>query len=280
MKITGVLAGLLVLVMIGLTIYQSQLIKKADREAADEEAMAVDAVEDGAAGEDAEALKQQQIEFQKQMLADPAIRESVQAGLEVQYRPLFEVLALSSEKQEKLKTLLTNSVMDYLELNPEILAAVTDEEKQVLQQRYDYLRKETQLRVEGLLGHDAYLTYLAFEERTFSRTLVSGFSGVLAPGDGLTEDQEEALIGIIYGESQKVYADIGHDPTSRLDFPSDMDPETVSKKMEIVNRVLDASANSSRDLLSESQLAAFKNYLRTYSEEAEMSLIMLGRQGE
>jgi hypothetical protein len=170
--------------------------------------------------------------------------------------------------------------MDYLELNPEILAAVTDEEKGVLQQRYDYLRKETQLRVEALLGHDVYLTYLAYEERTFPRTVVSGFSGALAPGDGLTEDQKTALIGIMYGESQKAYAEIGYDPTSRLDFPSDMDPETVLKKMEIINGVLRAAADNSRDILSESQFKAYNDYLRAYSEEVEMSLIMMGRQGE
>jgi seryl-tRNA synthetase len=177
MKITGVLAGLLVLVLIGLTVYQNHLIKRVNREAAEEKASVAGTAEGGGTVADTEAFKQQQIEFQKQILSDPAVRESVQSGLEAQYKSLFEKLALPPEKQEELKALLTGSVMDYLELNPEILAAVTDEEKQVLQQRYDYLRKETQFRTEALLGHDAYLTYLAYEERTFPRTVVSGFSG-------------------------------------------------------------------------------------------------------
>jgi ribosomal protein S13 len=94
----------------------------------------------------------------------------------------------------------------------------------------------------------------------------------------LTEDQKTELIGVMYEVSQKVYADIGHDPTSRLDFPSDMDPETISEKMEITNRVLTDAADSSRDILSESQLKAYRDYLRTYSEEVEMSLIMMGRR--
>lgn len=278
MKITGVLAGLLVLVLIGLTVYQNHLIKKANQEAAREEAAAVDTT-GGGGPEDADsgAMQQQQAEFQKQMLEDPAIRESIQAALETQYTPLFEELALSPEQQGKLKELLTNSVMAYVELNPEILAAVTDEEKQVLQQRYDYLRKETQLRVEALLGRDAYLTYQTFEERTFPRTVVSGFAGALAPDDALTEDQKEALIGIMYGESQKVYAQIGYDPTSRLEFPSDMSPETISKKMEITDKVLFNAADSSGDILSESQLKAYNEYLRTFSEEVEMSLLMMGQ---
>jgi len=279
MKITAVLAGLLLVVLIVLMVFQNRLIKKANQEAAREKAAAVDTVE-GGGPEDADSatLQQQQAELQKQMLADPAIRESIQSGLETQYIPLFEELALSPEQQEKLKEILTNSVMAYLELNPEILAAVTDEEKQVLQQRYDYLREETQLRVEALLGHDAYLTYQAYEERTFPRTVVSGFAGSLPPDDALTEDQKEALIGIMYAESQKVYAQIGYDPTSRLEFPSDMSPETISKKMEITDKVLFNSVDSSGGVLSESQLNAYNEYLRTYSEEVEMSLIMMAQQ--
>lgn len=277
MKITGILAGLLVVALIGLTIYQSHLVKRMKREAAIEGEVAGNlAPEDEAT--DREALKQQSIEFQRKMLEDPTIRESIRTGLEAQYKPLFEALLLSPEPEEKLTELLTNSVVEYLELNPEVLAAVTDEEKEVLQRRYDYLRKETQLRVEALLGHDAYEKYQAYEDRAFPRTVVSGFAETLEFDDRLTSGQERELIEIIHGESQKVYADIGYDPTSRLEFPSDMEPETISKKMEITNSILFNSADGASDILSKSQLKVYNDHLRVYIEQVEMSLIKMHQQ--
>lgn len=280
MKITAVLAGLLVLVMIGLTVYRHQLVKKANREASTGIETAGEAVESGAPGEDIgqEDLKKQRIEFQKRMLEDPAFRESIRSGLEAQYKPLFDMLALSPEQQEKLTVILINSALEYVELNPEIMAAVSDEEKSMLQKRYDFLREETRIRVEAILGRDGYEKYQAYEDRAVSRSVVSGFAESLPPDDRLTEKQKNELIEIMYWESQKVYEDIGYDPTSRLEFPSDMDTETISKSMEITDRFLFDSAAGSWGVLSESQLEAYNDYLRTYSEQVEMSLVRMRSQ--
>lgn len=291
MKITGILAGLLVLVLIGLTVYQSHLVKKSNREAS----MGGETVEDKgtdvadetfdtsreerlADREGQEAIKRQRMEFQRKMLEDPDIRESIRSGLEVQYEPLFEMLSLTPEQQETLKEILTNSAMAYIELNPEVIAAVTDEEKVNLQRRYDTLRNETQMRAEVILGHDSYEKYQAYEERSMARSVVSGFAESLVSGEKLTEKKAHELIEIMYGEAQNVYEDIGYNPTNRLEFPSDMDLETISEKMEITNRVLFNSADNSWHVLSESQLKAYNDYLRGYSEQVEMSLMMMGRQ--
>lgn len=318
MKVTMVLAGLLVLAMIGLTVYQNHLIKRANREASmgnetgsgvpedssgsgapgdmgtDVERDEVDALKRQldtaeeelgmtqeellAERERQEELKRQRIEFQRKMLEDPAIRESIRSGLEAQYKSLFEVLALSSDQQEKLKEILTNSAMSYIKLNPEILAAATDEEKTMLQQRYDYLREETRLRIEALLGHEAYDKYQAYEDRSISRSVVSGFSDSLPPDNGLTEKQKHELIEIMYGEAQEVFEDIGYDPTALLEFPSDMDTENISKRMNVTDRVLFNSAENSWSILSESQLEAYNDYLRNYSEQVEMSLVMMRQE--
>lgn len=291
MKVAGISAGLLVLVLIGLTVYQSHLVKKANREASMESEtagnMGTDAAEKAidtggeerlADRESQEALKSQRMEFQRKMLEDPDIRESIRSGLEAQYKPLFELLSLAPEQQETLKEILTNSAMAYVELNPEVFAAVTDEEKETLQQRYDTLRNETQLRVEALLGHDSYEKYQAYEDRSMARTVVSGFAESLAPGEKLTEKKVHELIEIMYGEAQNVYEDIGYNPTNRLEFPSDMDLDTITEKMEITDRVLFNSADNSWHVLSEAQLEAYNDYLRGYSEQVEMSLMMMGRQ--
>lgn len=280
-KVTGILAGLLVLVLIGLMVYQHQLIKKISMEnettgEAEENGTENDGAEDARA--EKENLIKQRIELQKKILEDPSIRESLRSALVAQYQHLFEELDLSPEQQERMKTILANSAMEYLELNPEILTAVTDTEKAALQGRYDYLRKETQFRVEALLGHDNYKKYRSYEDRAFSRAVVSGFAESLASGDGLTEDRQKALVEIMFEEAQKVYADVGYDPTTRLEFPSDMDPKTVSKKMEITDRVLFNSVDGSKGILSESQLNAYNEYLRSYSESVEMSLIMMHPQ--
>jgi hypothetical protein len=284
-RVSWGLAGLLVLLIIGLTVYQNHLIKKASREASPESQAADEAVgsmaeidASGDAGSEREEVRKQRIDFQKELLENPSIQESIRSGLEAQYKSLFEVLALSPAKQERLKEVLTNSAMAYLELNPEILAADTDNKKAILQQRYDYLRKETQLRVEALLEFGDYKRYQAYEDRAFSRGVVTGFVESLTPGNGVTEDQEQELIETMYVESQKVYAGIGYDPTSRLEFPSDMDPETVFEKMEITDRILNNSVENSRGILSESQIKAYNDYLRIYSENVEMSMLMLRQQ--
>ena len=285
-KVSWVLAGLLVLLIIGLTIYQKQLIKRVSRETAPGSQVAGEAVVGAARNDDASGsagtepgdLRDQRIEFQKEILRDPSVQESIRSGLEAQYKSLFEVLSLSPEKQEKLKEVLLNSAMEYLELNPEILVADTDEEKEALQKRYNYLREETHLRVEALLEHDDYIKFQAYEDRAFARAAVSGFAGSLAPGNMVSKDQERELIEIMYVEGQKVYASIGYDPTSRLDFPSDMDPETITEKMEITNRVLYTSAENAGEILSKSQLKAYNDHLRIYSENVEMSMLLLRQQ--
>lgn len=321
LKITGILAGLLVLVLIVLMVYKSHLIKKANREAsteketvsglagdstgsgspgdmgadaekreidplkhqldADEEELGMTREEFTAERERQETIKKQRIESQKKIIEDPALRNSIQSALEVQYKSFSESLVLSSGQQEKLNEILTNSAMYYIELNPEILAAVSDEEKTRLQQRYDSLREETHFRIEALLGHDAFEKYQSYEGRTMSMAVVSGFADTMAPGEELTENQKHELIEIMYGEAQKVFEDIGYDPATRLEFPSDLDTETISKKIEITDRVLFNSADSSRSILSESQLKAYNDYLRSYSEQQERSLLkMRGEYGE
>jgi hypothetical protein len=221
-------------------------------------------------------LKKQAGGSQRMTVEDPTIKNSILTGIEDQYALLFSTLALSPGKEETLKIILSKSVMDYIVLNPEVMNAVTAEEKAQLQQRYDALRRETQLRVEAILGPDNYAKYQKYEDRTFSRKVVSEFAESLPPHNGLTESQMNELIEIIYENAQEVYADIGYDPTIRLDFPVDMKPEAVSKRMEITNRILFNAADSSREILSASQLEAYDNYLRDYSERMEMSLLKQG----
>lgn len=274
-RATRILAVLLVLVFIGLTLYQRHLIKQAARN--DGAQVAVDAgVDAGVAGQEAqEAIRQQRVELQRRLAEDPSFREAIRASIDVQYADLFEILGLSAEKREKLGSLLEDSAMDYVVLNPDILTAVGEEEKAAVQKRYEYLKKETQLKAEALLGSDGYETYKAYEDRATSRAVVEGFEQALSPEASLSDHQIMELIEVLYGESRTVYEEIGYDPTERVTFPSDMDAAAVTKRMEITERILNGAAERSKELLSASQQEQYLEYLREYSEAQEMSLFMM-----
>lgn len=278
-KTTQILAVLLVLVFIGLTVYQRHLLKQAARN--DGSQVATDAgTIDADIAEQArqEDLKQQRIELQRQLAEDPAFREAIRSSIEIQYAGLFQVLGLTPEKQDKLGTLLENSAVDYVVLNPDIFTAVSEAEKAAVKRRYNYLKKETELKVEALLGNDDYQTYKAYEERAVSRGVVEGFEKKLAAADSLSDSQARELIEIVYGESQAVYTEIGYDPTENVTFPSEMDAASIVKRVEILDRILDNSAEKSKDVLSVSQMEQYREYLRDYSEAQEMSLFNMYQQ--
>lgn len=278
-KTTQILAVLLVLVFIGLTVYQRHLIKQAAQN--DGSQVATDAGDsDTEISEQArqEDLKQQRAELQRQLAEDPAFRAAIRSSIETQYAGLFQALGLSPEKQDKLGTLLENSAVDYVILNPDILTAISEAEKTAVQKRYDYLKKETELKAEFILGSDDYQAYKAFEERAVSRDVVEGFGETLGAADSLSDSQARELIEIIYGESQAVYTEIGYDPTEKVTFPSEMDATAIVKRVEIIDRFLDNSAEKAKDILSASQMEQYREYLRDYSEAQEMLLFKMYQQ--
>lgn len=223
-------------------------------------------------------LRKQQIELQKRIIEDPAVKRSIQSTLETQYSALFEELNLSSEKLEKLKDLLIDGQMAVIGLGPEIDIASTTEEKASLQQRYEDLQEENNSNVEAFLGSADYQKYEDYKDRTISRNMISGFNESLNTDEKLTKDQEGELIEIMYNEAEKVFSESSYGPRNQIEFPADLDEETLTERMRITNMIFLNSVDSSRVMLSDSQIEKYNSYLKSQSELIEISQKMLRQQ--
>jgi hypothetical protein len=229
-----------------------------------------------------EEFKETVTQLQKKALSDPAtikrIRTSAKAVIDTNYGPLFEMLDLSPEKTDELKDLLVDQQMAVNDISPEILSASTTEEKTGVQQRYDEIREEHDLKIKELLGNTDHEKYLDYQDKLNSRYYVKGFMDSLSPDEKLTEEQKQDLIEIMYQKQEDVFSEIGYDPREQIEFPSDIDEEKIAEITKNMEKIHSQSVESAKGTMSESQLEQFNNYLKNQREIYEMSLKMTSQQ--
>ena len=218
-----------------------------------------------------EELKQKQLELQKQFASDPSLKRYIRASLDTQYKDLFDELNLSPEELEKFKDILADQLFGINELSPEIMSASTDEQKKDLQQRYDTIREESELKIRELLGDDGLEKYQEYTEMSDTRYFINGFKESLSQDNQLTEEQEKALTEIMHNEERKVFSEIGYDPNKIIEFRSDINEGKVEGILKNTEKIHLRTIEGAKGTLSDSQMEQLKAYLKNYREMMEMS---------
>jgi hypothetical protein len=284
------LIGLSILVLIGLTIFQHQQMKKISESTIPETVTKDESAGEAIPGPE-EALKERdardttasnkeidELEYQlyKKALDDPAsekmLRTTFKRALDINYGPLFEELNLSAEKQDELSNILIDQQMATLDIGWEMLYdSPSEENKRELKQRFQELREKYEKKISECLRPGDYNSYEAYQERLSERILVNNFMELLNPDDRLSADQEKGLVDSMYEQKKDLYSELGYDP-EELVFPSEMDEENMAQNMERLDRIYARYTKSAGMILNESQMEQFRKYLGQQRDMEESSL--------
>jgi hypothetical protein len=211
-------------------------------------------------------LKKKEIELQKQYADSPSMRSSFRSYLDTQYADIFKELNLSPEKLEKLKDLLADQQVSSYNLYAEAQSASTDEEKAALQKQSDELSEKNKTELNDFLGNDDYEKYKTYTERSYERSIVTGYAESLDSNDKLTDDQKKDLADLMYKERTDVFTETSFKSSSIT--KSETNEERIKRTEAIDERAIKKAAG----ILSASQLEQFKKYLKSQRETIEMSL--------
>lgn len=189
--------------------------------------------------------------------------------MEAKYGDLFEAMALSPERREKLRDLLIEESRACISIMAE--RETTSKKKMpALIKRHNEMHEGYSAKRRELLGNTDYAIFESYQDRGSARFYVSGFMASLSPDNKLSDDQKRALIELMYQQQEKVYSESGYDPTDTLGDPDD--PEELRVDINHFDKIYAMTMAKAGSILSEIQLELFDNYLGIERDTMEKSL--------
>lgn len=234
------------------------------------------------AGPAEEAFAQGMAEGFAEMMRDPAAREAIRAqmraGIDFQYRDLFELLELEPATQAAVARLLADRQERQMDLGMRLVDRQADPEgAKAVREELEAFRQETEEKLKDLLGQERFDQLDRFEKSQPEREQLRAFrSGLDDAGLSLDETTESKLMDLMYQERTEFeWENNLYDSDS-----TDLDrfrPEAVSRFLE-QNRELQAKVLArAAEVLTPEQLEVFRKGQEQQNALTEMNIRMASR---
>jgi hypothetical protein len=220
-----------------------------------------------------EELKKMELELQKKYRENPSYRKSMKNSLDRQYGDFFEKLNLSPEKLDEFKDLLVDQQMESSDFYTEMQNVTPSEEKRAeFEQRSKELNENREAEIKEFLGDSNYEKYQEYQGTWYLKYQVDNFMATLESGEELTDTQQQELIEAMKEEIKNISSERS-DEDNKFLFPSEMyDEERMERTMEYQDRRNEAYLNAAENILSSSQTAKYKEYLKQQRDMMESSM--------
>ena len=223
-----------------------------------------------------EAFRNAVNQFQKNMLSNPAFKQSIKdsliQGIDRDYSLLYERLDLSPDELHAFKSIVADWRMANLERADLINAASSAEEKQEAYRQRQEARDKYNNEFIDLMGEEKFRIYDDFKNRNSERHMLNDFMETLSPENRINKNQTENLIDAMYEARKSFEIEMGFDDI--IDFPSDIDEETVAHQMEMERQVYEKYAEIGSAIMPQAQTDQYKDYLNQELDRTEARLKM------
>lgn len=215
-----------------------------------------------------------------EMFNSPEMKEMMHAQqkvlLELTHVSLFKTLQLSPEKLEALKDLLSEKNMVLVDSSLEMMGGALSEEGQKNFKSAKEMTVEFEDSIRSLLGEEDYMVYQEHEETKVERMQLAFFKQLLSPEDHLDEEQELSLIDAMHEERESTLFTTGLDDQDSYD-PSKLTEEAINQHIEELSRSQEKYIARAKEILTESQMVKFKNFLDQQRNMQEMGMKMAAK---
>jgi hypothetical protein len=218
--------------------------------------------------------------FLSKMMNDPEsrkfIRDQQRMIMDQLYAPLVKQLALSPDESEKFKDLLADNTMKGAENASSLFAGGTNQTQSL--EKLASAQQSLDDQVKALLGEDRYAAYKDYQQTVAERMQLNQFKQTAGIDNPLTDQQSEALLGIMKEEKAATAAatgqsfpEVGKDPSNFQAMLSDESLEKLLQSQGIVNERVYQRASQ---FLSPDQMTAFGKFQTNQFQMMRMGMTM------
>ena len=214
-----------------------------------------------------------------EMMKDPAMREALKSQMrtqvDMQYRDLFDLLALDEEKKEQLGKLLLDRTSAGMELGMSMMSGtkLSAEEQKKKTEEMKAVTDASDKALKELLGEADYQQFDSFEKSQPERQQLSALNGQLKDqGIALSEEAESKLMDAMFEERSNFKYDVDFSDKKSFD-PAKFTEENMSRFQEQQAVLRGKVLARAEPILTPEQLDVFRK-----SQEQQAAMEKMGMQ--
>jgi hypothetical protein len=211
------------------------------------------------------------------MMKNPQMKEMMRAQQKVMigqmYGALPRYLSLPAEAKEQLDKLLLDRHLALAESGIAMLSGSAEDRNKAMEESKD-AKAEYDRAIEELLGDQDYDIFKQYEQSVSEQTTVSMFKNTLTGDDGLSEQQECDLVAAMYQARKELPQDSLLSPQSQSADPTQLTEARIAETLKQMEALQKRYAESAATVLSEAQLARFKQWQQQMAAMQQAGLKM------
>ena len=202
------------------------------------------------------------------MMKSPQMKEMMRAQQKVmvdqQYGSLSKYVNLSAEKQDALKSLLSDRQMALMDAGMSMMSGTDAEKKQGMEDAKT-VKADYDQKIKDLLGPQDYQTFQDYEKTVGERVQVQMFKASLPSDAVLTDQQEYNLIAAMYEERTTLPATSLLSKGGQNADPSQFTEEAMAETLKQMEQLQKRYADRAAAILTPAQLTQFTQWQQQMS---------------